>query len=362
MGENAATVFRSIEEQATQDAWFEALGIPRTWLSEHSLIALHVWIIHRRHMLDFHAEGEFCGRQADKLLFEEFWRDTEWRIRSARNSDVSFNRQMDLVQKSTFMDMFEYDAALAVVDDDNMELAGALFRSVFQARPSVDSRVVLLLADWVRAEVWNVFTQPAQDVYRGWITWSPALGETREQRLHRQREQFLGEWREHTWIDGSVYFYNTVTHDRTEDLATLPPQALYGRRRWALTNHLRQLRTAGNLPDAWATELERIEEVEAQREALCGAPGDLLGEGGDEEEEEGATASALPHTATDGSGAAEQTPARAGVAAGTVFPASAPAGEGGDAQVEGAYPTPQGAAADAPPPDAAEQAAKVKGG
>lgn len=83
-----------------------------------------------------------------------------------------------MVQKSTFMDFFEYDNGIAVVDDDNMELAGALYRGIFQSDESIDTANVLLLADWVRNEVWNILTHPKEDFYRGWITWSPALGET----------------------------------------------------------------------------------------------------------------------------------------------------------------------------------------
>lgn len=93
---------------------------------------------------------------------------------------MSVNKQLEMVQKATFMDMFEYDAGISVTDDDNLELAGALFRGIFQSDENVDSETVLLLADWVREEVWNMLTHPKEDFYRGWITWSPSLGETKE--------------------------------------------------------------------------------------------------------------------------------------------------------------------------------------
>lgn len=38
------------------------------------------------------------------------------------------NKQLENVQKLTFDDMFGYDAAMKVMDDDNMELAAALWK------------------------------------------------------------------------------------------------------------------------------------------------------------------------------------------------------------------------------------------
>ncbi len=346
MSENASSVWRSIEDQATQDAWFDALNIPRSWMSEHALLAMHVWILHRRHMLDFFAEGEFNGRLADKHLFDEFWKDTEWRIRTAKNADVSFNRQMELVQKGSFMDMFEYDAGLAIPDDDNMELAGALYRSIFQSRPGVDARLPLLLADWLRAEVWNVLTQPKEDVYRGWITWSPALGDSPDKRLEAKKEHFLGEWREHTWIDGSVYFYNTVTHERTEQLEDVPKEGFYPRRRWALINHLKELREQQRLSEDWAEDLARIEAREEARAQLTGEPGSPMEATAAFAAEQAAAAAALDEAAS--AAAAAATPAlpsgsgitRAeaeGQAAEVAFPP--PSRDAGSADAEAEYPS-----------------------
>ena len=43
-------------------------------------------------------------------------------------AEVSVNKQLEGVQKLTFDDMFSYDAALRVTDDDNMELAAAMWK------------------------------------------------------------------------------------------------------------------------------------------------------------------------------------------------------------------------------------------
>ena len=76
--------------------------------------------------------------------------------------------------------------------------------------------------------------QPKEDVYRGWITWGPAVGETDADRLERQRRMFEGEWREALHPDGRVYFYHTATAERRWDP---PAEGLYQRRRFALTRY-----------------------------------------------------------------------------------------------------------------------------
>ena len=38
------------------------------------------------------------------------------------------NKQLENVQKITFDDMFGYDAAIKIMDDDNMELAAAVWK------------------------------------------------------------------------------------------------------------------------------------------------------------------------------------------------------------------------------------------
>jgi hypothetical protein len=241
---NADAVWRSVEEQATQDAWFENLGLRRTFMTEHALLVLHTWLVHKRFTLDRQGRGELDGRRADEELFGRLWSDTERRIRNA-GVTMSVNKQLALVQKASFVDMFEYDLGLKQ-EDDNLELAAALFRGVFRADDNANVEDVILLADWVRREVANVLTQPAEDVYHGWITWSPVLGETRAERLARQKALFQGEWREAFFVDGAMYWYNTRTSAVSRD--PLPPDGLYRRRRFALAHYLHRLERAGKIP------------------------------------------------------------------------------------------------------------------
>ncbi len=83
VGVSSEGLFRSIEEQATQEIWWRALGLPKTWITEQALISLHVWIFHNRFKSDYEASGEFNGRRMQEQLFERLWEDTTYRIRNA---------------------------------------------------------------------------------------------------------------------------------------------------------------------------------------------------------------------------------------------------------------------------------------
>lgn len=345
ISENVAAVMRSCEEQATQEAWYTALGLPRSFMTEHSLLALHLWMIHRRHVVDFWEPGEFCGRLSDKEMFEAFWQDTQRRIRAVGVTEMSVNKQLEHVQKATLMDMFELDTGLAATDDENLSLAGALYRGLFQQDPDIPAERVLLMADWVRREVWNILTQPVEDVYRGWITWSPVLGESREQRLDRQKQLFDGsQWRDAVWIDGSVYFANPVTGERTRKLEEVPAGALTGRRRWALIQHMAQLHHAGQLPAAYENDpaLRLMEEAQAKQAQLAAIAEAAELEEQEEQEEQAAAGSrgdkahleleSGPHT-MDRASAEQHT---AGEVWSKQAPADSPAGA-----AAGAYPPPK---------------------
>ena len=179
--------------------------------------------------MDYNLPGEFNGRRMQEALFEAFWEDTSRRIRAAGVSGMSFSGQLGAVQRGTFDDMFGYDAAIRVGDDDNMELGAAVWKGVFRETGTADTGGVLALADYVRTEVLSVLTQPAEDVYRGWVEWGPAVGETQEGRDARLRSMFEGEWRDALDPAGKLYYYHTATHERrwTE------PEGVGGRRGWA---------------------------------------------------------------------------------------------------------------------------------
>lgn len=88
-------------------------------------------------------------------------------------------------------------------------------------------------------------------MYRGWISWLPAVGETQSEKLERQKRMFEGEWREAILPDGKVYFFNTHTgRSRKGDDPPTPEEGLYGRRRFALAHHLQALADDGKIDQA----------------------------------------------------------------------------------------------------------------
>lgn len=124
----------------------------------------------------------------------------------------------------------------------NMELAAALWKGIFREDDAANSEGVLMLADYTRRELVSVLTQPKEDVYRGWISWGPCVGESPAQRTERQRRMLEGEWREALDLKGQVYFYHTASQERRWEP---PAEGLYDRRRFALTRFL-EARSGGD--------------------------------------------------------------------------------------------------------------------
>lgn len=99
VGVASEAIYRSIEEQATQDIWWEVLKLPKNWITEHALIALHIWIFHCRWTLDYNLPGDYNGRRMQEEVFSRFWEDSTLRIRNAGIAEISVNKQLTNVQK-----------------------------------------------------------------------------------------------------------------------------------------------------------------------------------------------------------------------------------------------------------------------
>ncbi len=239
LGEASQDLFASLEEQATQNVWWEALRLPRTWITEHSLLVLHVWVLHNRFKVDYNVTPlQYSGRRMQEELFERLWEDTTRRIRNAGVAELSVNKQLEAVQRVTLDDLHAYDAALRTMEeDDGMELAAAVWRGVYREHAQADTEAVLALADYARRETLAVAAQPKEDVYRGWVSWGPAVGESSSDRLARQRRMLEGEWREALDPGGRVFFYHTSTHERRWEP---PEQGFYARRRFAVQRYVEE--------------------------------------------------------------------------------------------------------------------------
>jgi len=236
LGAGSEVLFRSAEEQGTQAAWWGALRLPRTWMAEHALIALHVWVLSTRLRVDYNVrDADFNGRRMQAELFERLWEDTSRRIRNAGVVEMSVNKQLQTVQRVTVDDFRGYDEAMKMVgEDEGMELAAALWRGVFREDEGADTAAVLALADYAVGEVLSVAVQPREDVYRGWVSWGPAVGETGAERVARQRAMLEGQWRDALDVRGRLYFYHTRSGEKRWD----PPEAgFYNRRRFALERY-----------------------------------------------------------------------------------------------------------------------------
>lgn len=64
--------------------WRESLGIKSDFRSQHGLILMHVWVVHRRLI----KEGSE-GKKVQEALFDVFWDDTSARLRAMDVPEIS---------------------------------------------------------------------------------------------------------------------------------------------------------------------------------------------------------------------------------------------------------------------------------
>ena len=64
--------------------WRESLWVKSDFRSQHGLILMHVWVVHRRLI----KEGSE-GKKVQEALFDVFWDDTSARLRAMDVPEIS---------------------------------------------------------------------------------------------------------------------------------------------------------------------------------------------------------------------------------------------------------------------------------
>ena len=114
------------------------------------MIMVHMWLIHRRLIM----EGN-RGTTLQECMFDELWDDTSIRIRNAGIHEMMVNKRLKDVQGYSFRSCMELDAAMTMESEDEQleEVAGSLWRGVYQRNNDIDPDHVMELAEYVRVSV-----------------------------------------------------------------------------------------------------------------------------------------------------------------------------------------------------------------
>lgn len=130
------------KSHASSEQWFTRGLVSSDFRSKHSMLVLHVWMIHKR-LLGVRGKA---GLRTQESLFDELWDDTGMRIRQMGIPELSVNKYLEEVQGYSFKTCVELDEACSSKkreEEQKEELAGALWRSVYNKRDEIDEATVL---------------------------------------------------------------------------------------------------------------------------------------------------------------------------------------------------------------------------
>lgn len=246
----ADLLYASCEQQALLSCAQEKLDLPKTFMSEHFLVAMHVWIVQRcllRPELETSLPAEpppgFTPSALDKLalkhaydkdycqdvqqmMFDTFWEDSKRKLRGSGVLELSINKYLLQVQETTFSAMCSWDESLRLASEADAALAagsvgadehaklvaeaddimdGAIWRSLLQRQESERAGAAAVeVREYMKAELGRVRDLDRGALVLGRVAWgSPLAG----------FDTSLGSWRRTYSESGAVYWWNKETRE-----------------------------------------------------------------------------------------------------------------------------------------------------
>ncbi len=235
-GKNTLAIARSLffngKNQAELPHWYTAGKIANDFRSRQTMIMIHVWMLHSRLL----KEGT-KGTMLQECMFDELWDDTCIRIRNAGINEIMVTKRLGEVQGYSFRSCLELDQAMTMASDDEKveEIAGALWRGVYQRNNDIEPDHVLEMANYIRLEAASVQELPSDAILEGRVAfgsidhlWAGASAKNKISRTGGVKKYVLagaesssgaggdeGEWRTNLSSKGTVYYYHSKTRETT---------------------------------------------------------------------------------------------------------------------------------------------------
>lgn len=238
-GKTTLGVSRSLlfncKSHASHEDWF---SVNKGWVgtdfrSRHSILLTHIWLIHKRLLLCGDNSAKKQGLAIQESMFDELWDDTSIRIREAGINELSINKYLTQVQGYSFKACVELDEALTkpTRDEKVEEIAGVMWRAVYNKRDEVEEDRVLTLADYVHNEHTSLLQVPDDAMLEGRVAFSPAptfqarpgasgygggLGKTPPSTTIEDLlagAEGKDEWKKATAATGRTYYFNVKTRE-----------------------------------------------------------------------------------------------------------------------------------------------------
>lgn len=205
-------MYQSCLLQSSGDDIYTELGIEESFYFRHSLIILHIWLLHHRLRSLKNIELQ---KDLQEHLFDRVWDDTLRRVRALGVQELSVNKYVRDTQTFSFGAAVAYDYGLS---SDDHELGSSLFRNLFAGRDEIPDEKVLSMVKYVRDQVTNLAEHGDDDIVAGNIKWLSLPGSTNAVAGH-------DEWREALSEDGRIYWWNTKTRQSTWENPIVPKHA-----------------------------------------------------------------------------------------------------------------------------------------
>ncbi|CAM9938648.1 unnamed protein product, partial [Phaeothamnion confervicola] len=163
----ATALFRACQEQAERKSWHRGGQIGDDFRSRHALLSAHVWVMHKRLILEG-AEGQ----RLQETLFDELWNETTRRLRSVGIGELSVNKYLEEVQQYSFGAMVAYDDAMDVLPGydagGGFALANAVRLNIYM-RDGADmsAQQAAAMAAYMRHELVTLLELPRDAVLEG---------------------------------------------------------------------------------------------------------------------------------------------------------------------------------------------------
>lgn len=152
----------------TAKFYYETLGLPQSFSQWFQISILHYWILSVR----MRAMPFKYGRNYQQKLVDRIFRDME--LRMAEELRINSNRVIEGYLKEYHTQLLgsvlSYDEGLMT---DDITLAGALWRNVFNANPNVDMRHVEALVGYVRSQLYVLNKMTDREFGFGKFTFVP---------------------------------------------------------------------------------------------------------------------------------------------------------------------------------------------
>mmetsp|Transcript_410 Transcript_410/g.1530 ORF Transcript_410/g.1530 Transcript_410/m.1530 type:complete len:293 (-) Transcript_410:134-1012(-) len=224
-------IYHSVRTQALRKGFKLRGSVKDNFKATHSLIATHVWLLHKRLL----KEGS-AGKALDRALFERFWEDTTSRIRFTDVPELTVDGHLSNVQKYSFENMALYDHCLTYEEESEriLKLCGGIWRFVYDMEESVQEPTAIEFARYLMGELETLDGIPLDALKDGRIEWRRPpkfLGEgnsastevTTKGNLdyidtRDEVEQFESPWRLEWTLRGDTYFWNEENAEVLWDL------------------------------------------------------------------------------------------------------------------------------------------------